>query len=178
MRRFLVVFAAAMLAFSAIPLQAGDGTWSVDAVKTPFWETGGDLIRFTCTVDSVDTLTSAVFNVRKYDGAYWGPSTGTETDKTDTTFVPAQPFAYRLSTTSVKGAPKVTAYIEGSFFVDTLFAVVDTLCTDRTSETASISTIDLNNKKYPYYRLVVYGVALCRDDAIFDLVLYAYQKEN
>lgn len=174
-------FATLLLVFVALPLFAGDGTWSRDALVTKFYESDGQTIRFTCEVDSVDTLTSSAFNLREYDKPYWGPRmyrmkpTG---GAIDTTFnLEDKPFSYRLSTTSALGAPKITAYLYGSFFKDTLFTVIDTLCTDRVSETASNSTIDLNNQKYPWYQLKVYGIALCRTDAIFDWVLYCYQKQ-
>src|SRR4030067_2113445 len=75
---------------------AGDGVVSINALKVPVYP--GEILKFVCTVDSVDTLTSGTFTLGKYDAVNW------------TSF----PFRCMISDSSVLGSPKITTYIQGS----------------------------------------------------------------
>ena len=138
-------------------LFAGDGAWSVNARESlqPY----GSLFHFTCTVDSLDTLTSSNFKLGKYDNVAWA----------------SLPFAYQIKVSSVLGGVKVTAYLQGSFD-GTNWANVDTLVSAYTTETLATGTRYLNDLKRPIYRLLIYGVALNSPDTIFDWYLWAYQE--
>ena len=141
------------------------GSWTNDAVKVTGFEgeKQGSMLTFTCSVDSVDTLTSSTFSLAKYDGykeLYSSQEVSIET-----------PYAYIA--TSAAGSPKITCYIQGSYDESNWF-VVDTLCTDLTSETLAKSTAQLFRYHVPYYRAIVYGIALCRSDAVFDFRFYFY----
>lgn len=153
---FLLVLSALVFA---------QGSWTANAKRTgqPF----GDVYRFTCTVDSVDTLTSFVFKLGRYDHVYWG----TPADTTNIEY----PFRIQYTATSTLGSPKLTGYVQGSFDGSNWDAV-DTLFTNLTSESRTVADLDLNNKKYPQYRVVVYGVAPNRSDTVFDMFLYCYQE--
>jgi len=152
----LIVFLALVLVLSA-ELFAGDGTWSRNVQKQS--TVYGQTWRFTCTVDSLDTLTSSSFTLGKFDAVSWT----------------TMPFSLEYLLTSVLGTAKITGYVQGSFDGSNWHAV-DTLFTDFTTETRTRATIDLNNHKRPYYRVIIYGVALNRPDTVLDLYWYAYQE--
>jgi hypothetical protein len=171
-----------LLAFTA---WAGDGEWSNNARKDS--QPYGEIFRFTCTVDSIDTLTSATFKLGKYDNVYWGSNRDTVSTM-DTLASGAfltiadkgghvgRPFWIQYQATSAAGSPKITGYIEGSFDGSN-WDPVDTLFTDLTSETRTVAQLNFNNKKYPQYRMKIFGVALNRSDTVFNAYLYAYQEE-
>lgn len=185
----------ALLLTMLTALYAGDGEWSRNGVRTAL--TNGEIIRFTCTVDSVDTLTSNPFHLGKYDHLYWGTPYDTMTVRNtrsifadtngvliDTTYSAPNytlfrkdrhPFKVQYQLTSAAGAPKMTAYVQASIDKTNWFNV-DTLFSNVTSESITRIDVDLNNEKWPYYRLAVYGVALNRSDAIFDARFFAYQE--
>lgn len=149
---------------------AGDGTFTRNAQK---YSNPGLRLRFTCTVDSLDTLTSNTFDLEKFQNANWGAAT-------DTAQVGQLPFKVQYQATSTLGAPRLTAYVQASMDGTNWFNV-DTLFSDFTSESITRADLDLNNQKYPYYRLLIYGITGSppnRSDTIFDLYFYAYQREN
>jgi hypothetical protein len=135
---------------------AGDGSWTNNAVKS--YSNYNEIIRFTCTVDSLDTLTSSAFQLGKYDHLSWT----------------SLPFSLTYQATSTAGTPKLTIYVQGSMD-GTTYAAVDTICTDYVAETLTKTTLDLNNIKYAYYKIIVYGVALNNSDTAFDMRLLLYQ---
>ena len=155
---------------------AGDGEWTSNATRSGS-TVYGDVIRFTCTVDSVDTLTSASFTLGKYDNAYWGTPRDT-VGNLDSTLAAnlGKPFRLQYTATSVLAAPKLTGYVQGSFD-GTNWDAVDTLFTDFVSESRTVANYDLNNRKYPFYRVVIYGVALNRSDTVFDMYWWCYTEE-
>lgn len=161
----LIGLILALLIF-AVPVFS-QGNWSNDAkTLTGFaGENQGRMIVFTCTVDSVDTLISSTFSLAKYDGAYY------TTDASGNAIFQDVPYAYIA--TSALGSPKLTTYIQGSYDQSNWF-VVDTLCTNLTSESLTTGTAQLFRYHIPYYRAVVYGVALNRSDTIFDFRFYCY----
>jgi hypothetical protein len=158
---------------------AGDGTFTRNAQRQ---KNPGEIIRFTCTVDSLDTLTSNRFDLEKYQNSYWGVTLdSTRLDDTYDWYNPIRfPFKVQYQALSAVAAPRVTAYIQGS--VDgTNWFNVDTLFSDFTSEAITRADINLNNQKVPWYRLLLYGITGSppnRADTIFDLFIYAYQREN
>ena len=185
----LLALLAIMLVFTAPGFS--QGSWSNDAtVVTGFaGENQGRMIVFTCTVDSVDTLTSETFSLAKYDGykelysafsldqdtVHIGDTVMTSVLDSVRVTISEQsievPYAYIAS--SVLGSPKITTYIQGSYDESNWFDV-DTLCTDLTGETLVKGTAQLFRYHVPYYRAVVYGIALCRSDAAFDFRFYSY----
>lgn len=156
MKAFRLIFLT--LAVLILQAYAGDGTWTRNAMRSS--QPYGDTYRFTCTVDSIDTLTSSAFKLGKYDGVSW------------TTL----PFWVQYTATSAAGSPKLTGYVQGSMD-GTNWNAVDTLFTDATSETRTVTSYDFNNKKFPQYRILIYGVALNRSDTTLDLWLNAYQEQ-
>ncbi|MDD5061479.1 MAG: hypothetical protein PHN44_04250 [Candidatus Marinimicrobia bacterium] len=164
---FLSVFALvlAMLVF-VIPAFS-QGSWSNDAVTVTGFagENQGRMITFTCTVDSVDTLTSKTFSLAKYDGNFYTVDTAGAAHFQDV------PYAYIAS--SAAGAPKLTTYLMGSYD-ETNWFKVDSLYVADTGETLKTGVVSLFNYHVPYYRAVVYGVALNRSDTILDFRFYLY----
>ncbi|HEY4721445.1 MAG TPA: hypothetical protein VII92_06335, partial [Anaerolineae bacterium] len=78
---------------------------------------------------------------------------------------------------STAGAVTVTTRIQGSFDGAT-WTVCDTLGTDTTTtEGKTVLQIDLNNKKFPMYRMISRGNATNRSDCIADWVFYLYQRD-
>lgn len=161
---FLTILMAILLV--AIPAFS-QGSWSNNAsIVTGFaGENQGRMIVFTCAVDSVDTLISSTFSLAKYDGSYY------TTDTSGNAIFQEVPYAYIA--TSALGSPKLTTYIQGSYDQSNWF-VVDTLCTDLTSESLTKGTAQLFRYHIPFYRAVVYGVELNRSDTIFDFRFYCY----
>ncbi|OGC07097.1 hypothetical protein A2V82_12085 [candidate division KSB1 bacterium RBG_16_48_16] len=138
---------------------AGDGVVSINALKVPVYP--GEILKFVCTVDSVDTLVSGAFTLGKYDGVSWA----------------SFPFRCTIQDSSVLGSPKLTTYIQGS--TDAVhWTDVDTLFAAYTSEVRADSLYDFNNRKYPYYRILTYGVALNRSDTTQDLRFWLYQEDQ
>ncbi len=159
----LLLFA---LAAGTTDAYAGDGTWTVNGKRDRL--TQGEMLRFTATVDSVDTLTSNVFHLDKYDHVYWGKAT-------DATTKEIFPFRIQYQASSAAGSPKLTAYVQASFDKANWFNA-DTVFADLTSETLTRADLDLNNVKAPYYRILLYGVALNRKDTVFDIDWWCYQE--
>lgn len=171
----------AVLFFSlAAEIHAGDGTWSVEPgvgnYSIPLYP--GEIKNFTCTVDGVDTLWSNAFTLGKYDGVYWG----TPADTVSSTWnADRHPFRMRASVTSASGSPDISAWLEGNFVSDSTdanWAVVDTLFESRTAETLVDWYVDINNQKYPYYRVKVQGLSGSATDSIFDLDWQCYQNDG
>ena len=159
-RNFFSLPAFVLLACLApLVLFAGDGTWTNNAVES---YKGYNLeIKFECSVDTTDTLTSNAFRLSKFDNVNW------------TSF----PFTVHTLVSSTLGSPKVSVYIEGYEPINGTWAVIDTLFEDRTAETVLTSTVDLNNTKREQYRFVIYGVALNRSDTLFKSRMLCYQEE-
>ncbi len=157
------------------------GSWTRDAQRTPLYP--GEQIRFTGAVDSVGTLYSKAFNLRKYDGVHWGVAQdAVASSATAPGYWNALrfPFKVRYQATSVLGSPKLSAYVQANFALDSTdanWANVDTLFTDLTAETVADIDVDLNDKKYPWYRLKIVGVALGRSDQAIDIKKYCYQND-
>jgi type 1 fimbria pilin len=163
----------------------GTGTWSVEPGVGSYTKAlyPGEIKNFTCTVDSLDTLWSNEFTLGKYNGVHWGVVQDTLTSDTLNGYWNSnrQPFKIRAQISSTLGNPKVSAWVEGNFVGDstsTAWVVVDTLFVDRTAETLLYLDVDLNNQKYPYYRVKVQGVALNRSDTVFDLKWHCYQNDG
>lgn len=122
----------------------------------------GLVVRFDGTIDSVTTLFSKTFSLNSYD---------------DESF-----YSYPLTITkaykSVSGVPKVTTTIQGSIgdsawvTIDTIGAVADS------SELTGFATYNLNNAKYPDYRIVVKGEAKNRKDTSFRIRVWAFRKDK
>lgn len=177
-----VLLGALLLLFPGLML-AGDGTWATNgnAYKIPHYP--GEIKYFECTVDSVDTLTSNYFSLGKWDAVYWGTPQDTVPKgyivAGDTSYYADQqrsPFKLQYQASSTLGSPKITGYVQGSFDL-TNWVNVDTLFTDLTSESLTRADLDLNNEKYPWYRVVIYGVALNRSDTTFIMRWYCYHND-
>mgnify|MGYP000729630150 CR=1 FL=1 len=164
MKKFISFFMILML---ISVLTFASGSWTNNAVKITGFagEKQGSMLIFTCSVDSVDTLTSGTFSLAKYDGNYF------TVDTAGTSHFQEVPYAYIA--TSALGSPKLTCYIQGSYDQSNWFNV-DTLCTDLTSESLAIGTAQLFRYHVPYYRTIVYGVALNRSDTVFDFRFYLF----
>ncbi len=190
MKKLTTFILILMISIFTVPAFAGDGTWSNDAVKVTGFagEKQGRMLTFTCTVDSVDTLTSSTFSLAKYDSykelyssftldgdtVHYGTAFTDTLKSVDVLFSEISietPYAYIA--TSVLGSPKLTTYIQGSYDESNWFNV-DTLCTDLTGETLVKETAQLFRYHVPYYRAIVYGVALNRSDTVFDFRFYFY----
>lgn len=158
MKRITMMICVALLLMISIPVFAS-GAWTSNAV----WAKSGEdqTLTFTCSVDSVDTLTSNSFRLDKYNSDSW------------TTY----PIPYQVYNTSVLGAPKLTVYIQGSNDGTNFFAV-DTLFSDDVTETVRYFTANLNNKKAVVFRMAVYGIALCRSDALMRIIFHLYRRDN
>ena len=154
---FPIGFIALILSIACASF-AGDGTWSNNAEVIEHYP--GAIIYFKCTVDSIDTLTSRSFTLSRWDGANFSTS----------------PIWYQRTLNSAAGTPKITTYIQGSFDGSTWVAV-DTLGSAVTTESTTQGSIDLNNKKFPYYRFIDYGVALNHSDTIDRWWFYMYHKD-
>lgn len=106
------------------------------------------LVSLNYPVDSVTTVTSKWFGVKSYLVNSFND----------------YPIQYARKLNSVKGLPKVTTTIEGSndqtnvAIVDTLGGVSDSI------ETYTSGTLNLNNKKFWYYRIKQTGQSGNRAD--------------
>jgi len=140
-------------------LSFASGAWITNAVFANVAD--GKTLTFACTVDSIDTLTSNVFSLGKYNDLSWS----------------TYPIPYQLYNVSAAGQPMLTAYVQGSndninwFVVDTLFST-DSL------ETVRYKTADFNNYKAVLYKLIIYGVTGCGSDTVVDMIFYFYIKDD
>lgn len=132
-----------------------------DAVKSGAGSfDGGQILHFRATLDSVDQDTSSNFSLTKYFS--------TQRD------VATNPFEAQRTISSVLGAVNVSVFVDGSFDNSTWYAA-DTLADSTTSETAARITFDLNNKRFPYYRMRARNNATSRPDAIVDFKFWLVQ---
>lgn len=154
---FILFFLLALLSV-IVNAHAQSGSYTKDAVFTSTFP--GDKIEFECALDSVDADTSRTLSLARHDGLSF-------TDHPISAF-------YKL--TSAAGTPKISTYIDGTFDGVTWFAV-DTLLTDATSETATKTTITLNNHKYPFYRMRNVGVATNNPDSVIRWIWYLYYRD-
>lgn len=150
------------LLFGADDLRAQSGAYTRDAVFSPHYP--GEILRFTCALDSVDQDTSRNFSLGKYDGARWTTA----------------PIWLQRKISSAAGKPYVTVFLDGSFDASNWFAC-DTLMTADSLETAGLIQINLTNYKFPWYRIrsngIQYGGGVNRSDTILDMIWYLYQKD-
>jgi len=149
-----------LILLSMAQLWAGDGSWTSGENGTSYNLDQGKLIRFTCSVDSIDTLISQSFSITKQDGDSWA-----------TYPVPAGKYF-----SSATGKPHLTIYIYGSPD-NSNFTVVDTVCTNDSLETVRRTTLNLNYR-FPYYRLYVYGVTKNAPDTIMRFRMYLYRRND
>jgi len=160
MKKILFSFAFLFTLFAVIEpaemtLFAQSGAYSNDASFSPMYP--GEKLRFTCQPDSVAKDTSRAFSIGKYVH--------------ETRTLSTHPIYAQRTISSVLGAVKVTTFIDGSFNGTTWFAC-DTLGTDVATETATVVTIDLNDKRFPFYRMRSNNIATGRPDTICDWILY------
>jgi len=152
------------------------GSFTTNAQRTPLYP--GEIIHTLAAIDSVGTLYTQAFNLRKYDGVYWGTNADTTTGtKQNWSF----PFKIEYLATSVLGAPKLDVVVQGNFDADSTDAGwvdVDTIVSDFTTETLTKANLDLDNEKYPWYRLKLIGKDLGRADQTFELRQYCYQNDQ
>jgi len=119
------------------------------------------VVSFEMIVDSLSTLTTNPFTLSSFDGESFY----------------TYPLSYGYILTSVAGLPRVSMFIQGSFDGSTNWTNADTLATSDSTETFRKLSFDLNNAKYPYYRISVTGTAGNRRDTDLKFWLYAYRKD-
>jgi hypothetical protein len=77
---------------------------------------------------------------------------------------------------STLGTPHVFTYIQGSYD-NSNWVNVDTIATNDSVETYNTTTIDLNGKYFPLYRVFVDGITGNRSDSMIKVHIYAYRKD-
>lgn len=135
------------------------GAYSRDAV----FHAPGDVptLRFTAAIDSIDADSSRAFSLQKWDGPYsWA------------TF----PFRAQRNFNSAAAGVEITTFIDGSFD-NIAWSACDTLGTEVSTEGKTIVEFDLNNKRFPYYRMRVVGSTPNRRDATADWIIYLYHRD-
>lgn len=120
---------------------------------------GTSLVQFKGEIDSLVTLTSNTFTLSNYDKESFMTYPLTMVKKTGST-----------------GTPKIDAFVKGSFD-KTNWITCDTLMLADSVKTYSYNSVDLNNRKFPYYQVVVTGVTTNGLNSTFDIWLYLYRKE-
>lgn len=153
------VFIIAFLLIFVLMLPLVADTWISNAVES---KVSGDgmTLTFACSVDSVDTLTSNVFDLSNYNEDSWS----------------TYPINYQLYNTSTLGKPRLTAYIYGTMDNSNWF-VADTLFSTDSLETVRYKTADFNNKKAVLYKMIIYGTTGNRSDTGLNLIMYFYRKD-
>ena len=161
MKKTLFTLVTFLIMFTSI-IQA---QWVTNAKATTLAD--GQFLAFDLTVDSVQTYTSNVFSLNQYD------------NQTFYTY----PLNYQKLITSAAGTPYVTATIQGSFTTAfTSASVVDTILLVDSVETVGRGVLNLNDWKFPYYRLSIIGATngagtKNRADTVLKLWIYANFKD-
>jgi hypothetical protein len=124
----------------------------------------GVTLAYQVTVDSLQADTTKAFQIGLYD---------------DNLFA-AYPIMVGYKTTSTWGKPHVLITIQGGFG-DGVWTTIDTVVTNDSLETYAQTTLDLNSKVYPYYRLIFTGKTNAdlinnRSDSYSICTLYFYRK--
>lgn len=122
----------------------------------------GRLVEVECTVDSLNIYYTNAFSFSGYDGTSYYTT----------------PIYYAKLLTSVKGTPKVSVIVQGKVSGEG-WSTVDTVAIADSVETAASGSLDFNGKRFPQYRLKLYGATSNRSDSQYKIGLYLpWTREN
>lgn len=157
-RKSLFAFGMAlMLLPGALPVKA-QITHDINTLKLPG---DGVALYMSGSTDTTATLTSSPFTLANYDN---------ESFKT-------YPIVYSLKLTGTSLSTKgISVFVQGSNFREGTYTPVDTASYSDSAATEIRKTLDLNNLKYVFYKIVVRGEAKNTKTA-WDLCLYPYRKD-
>lgn len=157
----IILFASFAISQETAP---PSGTAFTDNAKLVKIDRGGIVYSFTCDVDTNTSDTSLAFTPDGYIG------------EALTTY----PITYGIKHSSTNGVSAMKVFVEssldGAYWVrsDTLLG---TSAVDST-ETYQSGTIDNNNKKFPYWRLIFAGQVGNRSDNTVTCRLYFYRRDT
>lgn len=151
-----------ILAFLMV-LFFGGGLFAQTASVEPSWTKApiSDYFHTTTTaVDSADTTFSSPFQLALYNKESWVS------------------YPWSAEVTSSSASLKAVNYLQASFYTTTGFANVDTLISsDSTYSTGQRFYIDVNNRKFPYYRWMSVNLSGVTGTQYIRYNLYNVKKE-
>lgn len=150
-----------MLALAMVPVTFGQFTTNTSSTgvgESRYWYWAG-------TIDSVDTMYSNVFSLSEFDAVSFYD----------------YPINYAKLWESTIGMPFVKVFIQGTYDRSN-YTVVDTLAID-SLETFARGNLNINDYKFPYYRLMIEGYTAGdgdknKSDTAFKIWLYAYHRKR
>lgn len=122
----------------------------------------GTLYNFQVRVDSLGTYTTSPFSLGGLDKE---------------SFV-TYPVHYAKTITGPY-KPRVSCVVQGAMSTTTGYTAVDTVALADSTKTLATGTLDLNDKKFPFYRLYIYGATGNRKDttSLYSIDLYIPKVE-
>jgi len=151
----------------------------------------GEIRYFYVALDSIADDTSATFTMQRYDSRQYLTFDMTDTasyvaiadsatasDTITVTFSMAHTYTQNFMPFPVgyiagPTGPKISVFVDGSFD-NSSWVVCDTLAENIAATTLTYTTMDMNNKRYPYYRMRFDGIATNPSDSWIKVWWYFY----
>ena len=161
MKRFwffgMIVFLITLI--TVWEVQAQTSSWSKNAQEEILQN--GKIIHFTGVIDSVDTLTSKIFTLTKFDAESFY----------------TYPLTYNLKLAGgTVSTQKISVELWGTLD-GTNWKVIDTLSYRDSSTSLIATTANLNNLKYPKIKVHVFGGTSANALTGFVGAIYAYKED-